>query len=425
VNSQTLAKLKILAAAAKYDVSCSSSGVSRKGAGGPGNACGWGICHSFAADGRCISLLKILLSNHCRYACAYCVNRADNDIPRAAFDSAELAELTLEFYRRNYIEGLFLSSGVVKSPDCTMERMLRVLELLREKHRFSGYIHMKCIPGASRELVRRAGRYADRLSVNIEIPSEANLKRLAPDKDYSGVYAPMNFIRQETEQRAEDRRKYASVPDFAPAGQSTQVIIGASDERDKDILRLSSLLYRGPRLKRVYYSAFVPVGGSDPRLPALSAPPLRRENRLYQADWLLRFYHFEAHEIADAEHPDLDLEVDPKIAWALRHPEFFPLDVNRADYPALLRVPGIGPESARRIIYARRCRRLGPEHLSRLGVLAGRARFFIVPALDRTPDINRLGPGRVRALLLAPPSAAKASARQLSLLRSSGNGLSA
>ena len=398
MRESTLKKLKILADSAKYDVSCASSGTRRKNSrGGVGSALAAGVCHSFAEDGRCISLLKVLFSNVCAYDCAYCVNRRSNDLPRASFSPTELAELTIEFYRRNYIEGLFLSSAVLQSPDCTMERMLRTLKELREKYRFNGYIHMKAIPGASRELVLLAGRYADRLSVNIEIPSESGLQRLAPEKSYPSVYQPMRIIREGLLQSREERKTSRFAPSFAPAGQSTQMIIGASGERDRDILRLSSFLYSGPELRRVYYSGFIPIGGHDPRLPALQSPPLARENRLYQADWLMRKYFFSAEEILDPAKPDLELDIDPKLAWALRHPQLFPLDVNRADYREILRVPGIGLISAKRILEARRLRRLGPDQLKALGVVMRRARFF----LD-TRAQDRSGPG----LSMARPEAA-------------------
>lgn len=397
-------KLAILAESAKYDASCASSGAGRKNrSGGVGSAVSAGVCHSFADDGRCISLLKVLLSNVCVYDCAYCVNRRGNDLQRATFAPSELAQLTMEFYRRNYIEGLFLSSAVLGSPDNTMERMIGALRELREKYRFNGYIHMKSIPGASRELVERAGRYADRLSVNIEIPSEPGLKRLAPEKDYQSVYTPMRHIHEGMLQNREERKRFRFAPSFAPAGQSTQMIIGASNERDRDILLLSSLLYKGPQLRRVYYSGFIPVNAGDPRLPALPAPPLQRENRLYQADWLMRQYYFEAEEILDPASPDLEPDIDPKLAWALRHPQLFPLDVNRADYREILRVPGIGLVSAKRIIAARRLRTLGPEHLKSLGVVMKRARYFLAFAGGRSCKgawtIQEAGPEYVRRLL--------------------------
>lgn len=404
MNGTILKKLRILTESAKYDVSCASSGTNRKNSrGGVGSALATGVCHSFAADGRCISLLKILYSNVCVYDCAYCVNRRGNDIPRASFAPRELVELTLEFYRRNYIEGLFLSSAVINSPDFTMERMVRVLRELRVTHRFNGYIHVKGIPGASPELVRQAGLYADRMSVNIEIPSETSLKRLAPEKDYQSVYAPMRQIHEGILQNQDERTRFGSAPRFAPAGQSTQLIIGASAERDRDILLLSSLLYKGPKLKRVFYSGFVPVNGHDTRLPALPLPPLRREHRLYQADWLMRRYHFEAEEILDQTQPDLDLDVDPKLAWALRHPHLFPLDPNRAEYRELLRVPGVGLVSAQRIMTARRQRRLNADALAALGVVMKRARFFLAPpgapTAQRTRTIQETGPDYVRSLL--------------------------
>lgn len=290
MNETVLKKLKVLAESAKYDVSCASSGTSRSGKKGMvGSAAGWGICHSFSEDGRCISLLKIMLTNNCMYDCAYCINRRSNDLPRATLSVSELVDLTIEFYRRNYIEGLFLSSGVVRSPDYTMERLVRVVKDLRLVHRFNGYIHMKSIPGASRELVNEAGLYADRLSVNIEIPNEESLQMLAPEKDFQSVFTPMRYIQQGVLQSAEERKHFRHAPRFAPGGQSTQMIVGATADTDKDILHLSSALYRRPTMKRVYYSGFIPVNNYDNRLPALTQPPLVRENRLYQADWLLRF----------------------------------------------------------------------------------------------------------------------------------------
>jgi putative DNA modification/repair radical SAM protein len=403
MRADILNKLKILTDAAKYDVSCASSGTGRGNrAGHVGNTDALGVCHAFAADGRCISLLKVLLSNHCRYDCAYCVNRRSNDLPRASFTPGELAELTIAFYRRNYIEGLFLSSAVSHGPDQTMEHMLATLRLLRGTYGFNGYVHMKAIPGASRELVRLAGLLADRLSVNIEIPSEANLKRLAPEKDHASVYKPMLYIRQAMEEHREDGGKFRHAPQFAPAGQSTQIIVGASHESDRDILRLASLLYRGPGLKRVYFSGYIPVNTRDARLPALPGAPLAREHRLYQADWLMRFYHFEAEEILEPDRPDLEPDMDPKLAWALRHPEFFPLDVNRAEPACLLRVPGLGPLTVRRIIQARRLRTLLPEHVARMGAVMKRARYFLAfPAQAgvRTRTIRETGAAHVRRML--------------------------
>jgi len=415
MNRDLINKVKILADAAKYDVSCSSSGVSRANKeGGLGNAAAWGICHSYTADGRCISLLKTLLSNHCRYDCAYCVNRRGNDIPRASFTSRELADLTVEFYRRNYIEGLFLSSGVLRDPDYTMEQMVEVLRLLRREYRFGGYIHLKTIPGASPELVRLAGLHADRLSVNIEIPTEENLIRLAPEKDHQSVYRPMAQIHEGIAENREDRRKFRSAPRFVPAGQSTQLIVGASNERDHTILTLASSLYDRSGLKRVYYSGFIPVNEYDRRLPNVKAAPLVRENRLYQADWLMRFYEFKAEEIAGERFPDLDQEMDPKLAWAIRHPEYFPVDVNRDDYSRILRIPGLGVRSAKLIVMARRRGRLRPEHLAKMGVVMKRAVYFLTCGEPGAATINELGPLRVRSLVLGRKKT-KADPRQLSL----------
>lgn len=401
MNDNVLAKLKILAESAKYDVSCASSGTSRANRKGTvGSAAGWGICHSFAEDGRCISLLKIMLTNYCMYDCAYCINRRSNDLPRATFSVSELVDLTIEFYRRNYIEGLFLSSGVVRSPDYTMERLVRAIKDLRLVHHFNGYIHMKSIPGASRELVSEAGRYADRLSVNIEIPNEQSLQMLAPEKDFKSVFTPMRYIQQGVLQSAEERKLFRSAPRFAPAGQSTQMIVGATADRDRDILRLSSALYQRPTMKRVYYSGFIPVNAYDNRLPALAAPPLVRENRLYQADWLLRFYQFKVDEIVDDAYPDLDLEVDPKLAWALRHPEVFPVDVNRADYELLLRVPGIGVKSAKIIVVSRRYSGLGSAQLKKIGVVMKKAQYFITCRELPYQTVHELQPETVRRLLV-------------------------
>ena len=397
MNEKTLSKLTVLADAAKYDVSCASSGTTRNSVkGGVGTTQGWGICHSFTPDGRCVSLFKILLTNHCIYDCAYCSNRRSNDVKRTAFTAAELAELTIEFYRRNYIEGLFLSSGVMRNPDYTMEQMLRVVKLLREQYRFNGYIHMKAIPGASDELLAQAGRYADRMSVNLEIPTEENLKLLAPEKNYADLFAPMRFIQQGMLESAEERKKFRSAPRFVPAGQSTQVIIGATPDTDKQILTLASALYRRPSFKRVYYSGYIPVNSNDSRLPVIAAPPLVRENRLYQADWLMRFYDFKASEIVDDTHPDLDLDIDPKMGWALRHPEFFPVDVNEAPYEVILRVPGIGVKSAKMIVVSRRYGRLNASQLKKMGVVMKRAQYFIVCRELPMRTVNELTPQYVR-----------------------------
>ena len=400
MDERVLDKLKILAESAKYDVSCASSGTSRSHKKGQiGSADGWGICHSFAEDGRCISLLKIMLTNNCIYDCAYCINRRSNDLPRATFSVTELVNLTIEFYRRNYIEGLFLSSGVVRNPDYTMERLVKVVKDLRQVYRFNGYIHLKSIPGASQELVNEAGLYADRMSVNIEIPNEQSLQLLAPEKDFQSVFTPMRYIQQGMLQSAEERKKYRHAPHFVPAGQSTQMIVGATSDSDKDILHLTSALYKRPSMKRVYYSGFVPVNGYDNRLPALKQPPLVRENRLYQADWLLRFYNFKVDEIVDDSYPDLDLEIDPKLAWALRHPEAFPVDINRADYEMLLRVPGLGVKSAKMILTARRYSRLGTSHLKQIGVVLKKAQYFITCNELPTRTVNEIKPENVRRIL--------------------------
>mgnify|MGYP000554746788 FL=1 len=407
LSSQTLSlseKLNLLADAAKYDVACTSSGVNRAGKQGHlGNSVSCGICHSFSSDGRCISLLKILQSNDCIYDCKYCVNRAGNDRQRATFTPEEVCTLVTEFYRRNYIEGLFLSSAVCKNPAHTMELMYRTLHLLRNRYRFNGYIHVKAIPGAPVELIEKTGYLADRMSVNIEIPTERNLQLLAPDKNYESIYRPMSYIQQGVLQSAEERTRFRHAPRFAPAGQSTQMIVGATDESDRDILLLSSALYGRPTMKRVYYSGFIPVNPYDKRLPALDKAPLVRENRLYQADWLMRFYGFRAEEIADEQTPRLDLDIDPKLAWALRNPAFFPVDVNRADYEALLRVPGIGVKSARLIVSSRRYRTLTQQSLRQIGVVMKKAQYFIsCRELTAGQGVNELRPEQVRRLLTAP-----------------------
>lgn len=398
-------KLHILADAAKYDVSCSSSGVSRAGSGGLGNAVKAGVCHSFTEDGRCISLLKILLSNHCIYDCAYCVNRRSNDVPRSSFTVDELTALTISFYRRNYIEGLFLSSGVMRSPDYTMERLTAVAKSLREVHKFNGYIHLKAIPGADPLLIAEAGLYADRMSVNIEIPSENSLKLLAPEKDFGSVYAPMDQIHQGMIISKEERKKYRKAPRFVPAGQSTQLVIGASPENDLTILRLSSGLYKKQGLKRVYYSGFVPVNAGDSRLPVISQPPLRRENRLYQADWLMRFYAFDAEEILDDTHANLDPDMDPKLAYALRNPHLFPVDLNKAPYELILRVPGIGVRSAKLIVGNRRFGQVRMSHLKKMGVALNRAKYFIV-CRELPAFASGLRPEQIRRRLLKTASGA-------------------
>jgi putative DNA modification/repair radical SAM protein len=370
-------KLKILSDAAKYDVSCSSSGSRRANKpGGVGNAAYAGICHSWAEDGRCISLLKILMTNHCIYDCRYCVNGSSHDTERAILTPGEIAELTVQFYRRNYIEGLFLSSGVYGSPDHTTELLIKTARLLREEKHFNGYIHMKGIPGTDPALIRELGRYVDRMSVNMELPSAAGLKLLAPQKTKQSILAPMNAVKNGLIERREERKKFKKAPPFVPAGQTTQLIIGATDDSDRHILRLSEALYQHVSLKRVYYSAYVPVL-TGPNLPAIMQPPLLREHRLYQADWLLRFYQFSAEEILTEENPDFDLNIDPKACWALRHPEQFPVEINKASYHMLLRVPGIGVTSARRICAARRTAWLSYDTLRRFGVVLKRAKYFI------------------------------------------------
>ena len=400
MKEETANKLKILASAAKYDVSCASSGSNRPNKGkGLGNTAPWGICHSFTEDGRCISLIKLMLTNHCIYDCAYCANRNSNDIPRTTFSVKEVADLTIEFYRRNYIEGLFLSSGVIKNPDYTMERMVRVAKELRNRN-YNGYIHLKSIPGASEKLQQLAGMYADRLSVNIEIATESNLKMLAPEKNFKSILNPMNIIRNKIIENKEERRKFKHAPRFSPAGQSTQLIIGATPDNDKHILTLAGGLYNSKNLKRVYYSGFIPVNDYDKRLPALQEPPLKRENRLYQADWLFRFYGFSINEIVNDDHPDLDLEIDPKLSYALRNPWLFPIDINKASYETILRVPGIGVLSAKKILLARRYKSLDINNLKKIGVVLKRAKYFITCKELKEPTINELKPEGVRGILL-------------------------
>lgn len=395
----TLAKLAILADAAKYDVSCSSSGSQRATPkNGLGNGSASGICHSFTEDGRCVSLLKILLTNHCIYDCAYCVSRRSNDVARAAFTVEEVVDLTIQFYRRNYIEGLFLSSGIFKNADYTMERLVRIAQTLREQHHFGGYIHLKAIPKASPELLDAAARYADRLSINMEIPTQSGLKLLAPEKQHQDMIVPMQHLQQGIEAGREERKSSRRAPKYAPAGQSTQLIIGAAGETDRQIIRLASHFYRDLSLKRVYYSGYVPVS-NDARLPALqTAVPVLREHRLYQADWLMRFYGFAAEEIVDSQSPFLSLDFDPKLAWALRHRHFFPVRLQSAPLASILRVPGIGVKSARKIIHARRFRPLSMAHLRAMGVALNRARYFIEVA-ERNGDLHYLHSDQLPQLL--------------------------
>jgi putative DNA modification/repair radical SAM protein len=383
---------------------------------------GVGICHSFADDGRCISLLKVMLTNYCMYDCAYCINRRTNDIKRATLSVSELEEIVMEFYRRNYIEGLFLSSGVVRNPDYTMERLTAIVRDLRTVHRFNGYIHLKTIPGASQELLQEAGRYADRMSINIEIPKEESLKALAPEKNHKSIFLPMSQIQQGVLENKEDRKKYRHAPRFVPAGQSTQMIVGATKETDLDILKMSSAMYQQPTMRRVYYSGYVSVNTYDPRLPVLKQPPLVRENRLYQADWLMRFYHFKVDEIVDDKHAHLDLDVDPKLGWALRHPEFFPVDINSAPYEDILRVPGIGVKSALLIVNSRRFNRVTSYHLKKMGVVLKKAKYFItcgeLTSSFSQPiiGINEIRPERLRPMLLSKAQQKRAAAEQQLML---------
>jgi len=376
VATDLMDRLKILADGAKYDVSCSSSGSSRSNSGGVGSAACSGICHSWTSDGRCVSLLKILMTNSCIYDCAYCVNRRSNDLQRVALSPDEVAELTIAFYRRNYIEGLFLSTGVLRSADYTMELLIQAVRTLREQYRFNGYIHLKLVPGADPLLVQQAGLWADRVSVNLELPTSESLALLAPDKSRDAVVGPMRQVNSLIIANRAEQKESRKAPRFAPAGQSTQLIVGASGESDRQIVTLSEQLYQRLDLKRVYYSAFIPVV-ADTRLPARPVASLRREHRLYQADWLLRYYGFSSHELLDEASPMLDSQLDPKTGWALRHLELFPVEINRASYEELLRIPGIGVRSAQRIIRARRQGHLGIDELTSLGVVMKRARYFI------------------------------------------------
>ena len=393
-------KLSILADAAKYDVSCASSGSSRKnenkGLGTTGN----GICHAYTEDGRCVSLLKILLTNHCIFDCAYCVSRKSNDIKRAAFTVQEVIDLTINFYRRNYIEGLFLSSGIFKNPDYTMERLVLIAKKLRQDHKFNGYIHLKTIPGASDDLIKEAGLYADRLSINVEMPTEQSLKYLAPDKNRNDMIRPMKFLKEFIEQHKEEKRIFKHTPVFAPAGQSTQMVIGATPETDLQILFIAEQFYKKMKLRRVYYSGYVPVS-SDNRLPAPGTPvPMIRENRLYQADWLIRFYGFRVNEIVSLEEPLLDIEIDPKLNWALNNMNLFPIDINKADEGMIMRVPGIGVQSARKICEARRFNKLNWDHLKKIGISINKASYFITCS-SREFQRRDLQPVIIRKQILA------------------------
>lgn len=377
MNEKVLEKLNILSDAAKYDVSCSSSGSKRSNKDGLGNSNSNGICHSYSEDGRCISLLKILLTNHCIYDCAYCVSRKSNDVKRAAFTVQEVVDLTIGFYRRNYIEGLFLSSGIFSNSDYTMERLVRIAKKLRTEENFNGYIHLKTIPGCSDELTKQAGLYADRLSINVEMPTINSLKLLAPDKKQEDMINPMKVLKNEIVKNKEEKKLFKSTPTFAPAGQSTQMVIGATPETDFEILHLSNAFYKQLNLKRVYYSGYVPIS-NDNRLPAIGTPvPMMREHRLYQADWLMRFYGFNVGEIVNRENPLLDMDIDPKLSWALRNRNIFPVDINTADYNIIKRIPGIGVQSAFKIINVRKFGKLNLDNLKKMGIAVNRAKYFI------------------------------------------------
>ncbi|MEP6728546.1 MAG: putative DNA modification/repair radical SAM protein [Bacteroidota bacterium] len=377
MNDRIIEKLSILADAAKYDVSCASSGSNRKNENKGLGTTGMGICHAYTEDGRCVSLLKILLTNHCIYDCAYCVSRKSNDIKRAAFTVQEVVDLTINFYRRNYIEGLFLSSGIFSNPDYTMERLVLIAKRLRTEHKFNGYIHLKAIPGASDALLQQAGLYADRLSINVEMPTKASLALMAPDKKREDMIKPMEYLKNAIIQNRDEKKILKKAPLFAPAGQSTQMVIGATPESDLQILWMADKFYKNMNLKRVYYSGYVPVS-NDNRLPAIGTPvPMIRENRLYQADWLMRYYNFEVTEIVTPDDPLLDMQIDPKLNWALRNLHLFPLDINKTDFNLLIRVPGIGLQSAHKIFSSRKFNKLNWDHLKKIGIAVNRAKYFI------------------------------------------------
>lgn len=396
-------KLQILADAAKYDVSCSSSGSNRKNTTNSIGDTGSGICHTYTEDGRCVSLLKILLTNVCVYDCAFCVSRRSNDIKRAAFTVDEVVELTMNFYRRNYIEGLFLSSGIFKNADNTMERMVKIVKKLRTEEKFNGYIHLKTIPGASEELLYQAGLYADRMSINLEMPTDEGLKLLAPEKSHSEVKNGLSLINSQILDYRDQRKVIRKTPKFVPAGQSTQMVIGATKETDKDILYTADAYYKGFNLKRVYYSGYIPIS-DDTRMPVIgSQPPLLRENRLYQTDWLMRFYGFEVHEIVNDQFPDLDTQVDPKLSWALRNPGFFPVDINTADYQLILRIPGVGVKSAKKIVMARRYGKIHSYQLTKMGIAYNRARYFMICA-DSATSFQELQPSVIKSRIIGQSS---------------------
>ena len=394
-------KLNILADAAKYDVSCSSSGSNRKNSNkGLGNGHTSGICHTYTEDGRCVSLLKILLTNHCIFDCAYCVSRKSNDIERAAFTVDEVVQLTMNFYRRNYIEGLFLSSGIFKNADFTMERLLRVVKKLRLEENYNGYIHLKTIPGASDELVKEAGLYADRMSINLEMPTESGLKLLAPDKSHQDVVKPLDLVNRQIIQLKDEKKLIKHVPKFVPAGQSTQMVIGATPETDKDIMYTAAAYYKNFSLKRVYYSGYIPIS-YDTRMPVLGTqPPLLRENRLYQTDWLMRFYGFKINEILNDANPHLDTDIDPKLSWALRNLQHFPVNINTASYEMIMRIPGIGVGSANKIVQARKFGKLRIDQLKKIGVAYNRAKHFITCA-DSPMQLKDYQATQIKAFILA------------------------
>lgn len=401
MSDRLIQKLNILADAAKYDVSCSSSGSDRKNTGkGVGNGHISGICHTYTEDGRCVSLLKILLTNHCIFDCAYCVSRKSNDIERAAFTVNEVVELTMNFYRRNYIEGLFLSSGIFKDADFTMERLLRVVKKLRLEENYNGYIHLKTIPGASEELIKEAGLYADRMSINLEMPTEKGLKLLAPDKSHEEVIKPLGYVKNQIVQFKDEKKLIKSIPKFVPAGQSTQMVVGATPETDKEIMHTAAAFYKNFSLKRVYYSGYIPIS-NDNRMPILGTqPPLLRENRLYQTDWLMRFYGFHVSEILNDVNPHLDIDIDPKLSWALRNLHHFPVCVNTAPYRMLLRIPGVGVASAQKILEARKFGKLHLYQVKNIGIAYNKAKHFIRCA-DSPFQLKDFQATQIKAFILA------------------------
>ncbi|WP_313514934.1 putative DNA modification/repair radical SAM protein [Sphingobacterium sp.] len=410
-------KLNILADAAKYDVSCSSSGGKRRNTGGIGDSSASGICHTYTEDGRCVSLLKILMTNYCIYDCSFCVSRRSNDIQRASFSVKEVVDLTMNFYRRNYIEGLFLSSGIFKSADYTMERLMLVVKKLRTEERFHGYIHLKAIPGASESLLKEAGLYVDRMSVNLEIPTEAGLKLVAPEKDHQSVKEPLAIVKDEIKTIERDKKSFKKVPLFVPAGQSTQMVIGATAESDLQIMQTANEFYKDYNLKRVYYSGYIPINSTNSMLPQVgTAPPLQRENRLYQTDWLLRFYGFSLNEILNSKHQNLELGIDPKLAWALRNPQFFPVDINSAPYNWIIRIPGAGRQSAAKIIHARKYGKLKEYQLKKMGIAFNRAKYFM-QCQDTLVPQGFIYPDAIRKAIQRPESQNKefSSMSQLSL----------